>query len=112
MGRTLYRRPIAIVYNDPYLLEDGSKKAVDNPVLDSLDAFICALRELKRPYKILRIDKNNSVEIINELIEQHYEMAINLCEDISGNNLREPNIPALLELLGINTPAPARWHSA
>jgi D-alanine-D-alanine ligase len=101
MGRTLYRRPIAIVYNDPYLLEDGSKKAVDNPVLDSLDAFICGLRELKRPYKILRIDKNNSVEIINELIEQHYEMAINLCEDISGNNLREPNIPALLELLGV-----------
>jgi D-alanine-D-alanine ligase len=102
MGRTLYRRPIAIVYNDPYLLEEGSsKKSSDSPVLDSLDAFICALRELKRPYKILRIDKDNSVEIIQELIEQRYEMVINLCEDISGNNLREPNVPALLELLGI-----------
>ena len=100
MGRTLYRRPIAIVYNDPYLLEDG-KKSVDSPVLDSLDAFICALRELKKPYKILRIDKNNSVEIIQELIEERYEMAINLCEDISGNNLKEPNIPAMLELIGI-----------
>ena len=101
MGRTLYRRPIAIVYNDPYLLEDGGKKTVENPVLDSLDAFICALRELKRPYKILRIEQNNSVEIIQELIHQRYEMVINLCEDISGNNLREPNIPAVLELLGI-----------
>jgi D-alanine-D-alanine ligase len=101
MGRTLYRRPIAIVYNDPYLLEDGSKKTLDSPVLDSLDAFICALRELKRPYKILRIDKDNAADIINELIEHRYEMAINLCEDISGDNLREPNVPALLELLGI-----------
>ncbi len=100
MGRTLYRRPIAIIYNDPYLLEDG-KKSADSPVLDSLDAFICALRELKRPYKILRIDKNNSVEVIQELIEERYEMAINLCEDISGNNLKEPNIPAMLELIGI-----------
>ena len=100
MGRTLYRRPIAIIYNDPYLLEDG-KKSAESPVLDSLDAFICALRELKRPYKILRIDKNNSVEVIQELIEERYEMAINLCEDISGNNLKEPNIPAMLELIGI-----------
>ena len=101
MGRTLYRRPIAIVYNDPYL-EDGIKKSVaDSAVLDSLDAFICALRELKRPYKILRIEQHNAINIINELIEHRYEMAINLCEDISGDNLREPNIPALLELLGI-----------
>jgi D-alanine-D-alanine ligase len=97
----LYRRPIAIVYNDPYLHEEEGKKSSENPVLDSLDAFICALRELKRPYKILRIDQDNSVEIIQELIQQRYEMVINLCEDISGNNLREPNVPALLELLGI-----------
>jgi len=101
MGRALYRRPIAIVYNDPYLLEDGTKVSMENPVLDSLDAFICALRELKRPYKILRIEQDNSVEIIQELIQQRYEMVINLCEDISGNNLKEPNIPAVLELLGI-----------
>jgi D-alanine-D-alanine ligase len=102
MGRTLYRRPIAIVYNDPYLSDDTSTATVESTtILDSLDAFICALRELKRPYKILRIDKNNSVEIIQELIEERYEMAINLCEDISGNNLKEPNIPAMLELIGI-----------
>ena len=36
-----------------------------------------------------------------ELIEEKYQIAINLCEDISGNNLREPNIPALLELIGV-----------
>ena len=101
MVRTLYRSPIAIVYNDPYLLDDAKQKTNENPVLDSLDAFICALRELKRPYKILRIDNNNSVEIIQELIRQRYEMVINLCEDISGDNLREPNVPAVLELLGI-----------
>ena len=101
MARTLYRRPIAILYNDPYLFENDQKKSSDSPVLDSLDAFICALRELKRPYKILRIDKGNSVDIIMALIEERYEMAINLCEDISGNNLREPNIPALLELIGV-----------
>ena len=101
MARSFYRRPIAIVYNDPYLLENDAKKSLDSPVLDSLDAFICALRELKRPYKILRIDKSNACDVIQELIEERYEMAINLCEDISGNNLREPNIPALLELIGI-----------
>ena len=101
MARTFYRRPIAILYNDPYLLENEQKRSVDSLVLDSLDAFICALRELKRPYKILRIDKVNAVEIILELIEERYEMAINLCEDISGNNLKEPNIPALLELIGV-----------
>lgn len=98
MRRTLYRRPIAILYNDPYLLE-GNKKS--NEVLDSLDAFIFALKELRRPYKILRIEKDNAVDIIQELIRHEYEMAINLCEDISGNNLYEPNIPALLELLGV-----------
>jgi D-alanine-D-alanine ligase len=102
MARPFYRRPIAILYNDPYLLEENQKKAVDSPVLDSLDAFICALRELKRPYKILRIDDYNAVDIILELIQEQYEMAINLCEDLSGNNLREPNIPALLELIGID----------
>ncbi|HJZ11204.1 MAG TPA: hypothetical protein VJ521_03585 [Acidobacteriota bacterium] len=101
MARTLYRRPIAILYNDPYLLENEQKKSVDSPVLDSLDMFISALRELKRPYKILRIDKSNAVEIILELVEEKYELAINLCEDISGNNLYEPNIPALLELIGV-----------
>src|SRR5439155_8587251 len=95
------RRPIAILYNDPYLLENDQKKSVDSVVLDSLDAFICALRELKRPYKILRIEKGNAVDIIMELVQEQYEMAINLCEDISGNNLREPNIPALLELIGV-----------
>jgi len=101
MARTFYRRPIAILYNDPYLLENG-QKIIDSPaVLDSLDAFICALRELKRPYKILRIDKGNACDIILELIEERYEMAINLCEDISGNNLSEPNIPAFLELIGV-----------
>lgn len=98
MRRTLYRRPIAILYNDPYLLE-GNKKS--NEVLDSLDAFICALKELRRPYKILRIDTQNAVEIIEDLIAHEYEMAINLCEDLSGNNLYEPNIPALLELMGV-----------
>src|SRR5262249_11493859 len=71
------------------------------PIQDSLDAFIFALRELRRPYKILRIEKSNSVQIIEELIQSQYEMAINLCEDISGNNLREPNIPAMLELIGV-----------
>ena len=101
MGRTFYRRPIAILYNDPYLLENDQKKQVDSVVLDSLDAFIFALRELKRPYKILRIEKGNAVDIIMELVQEQYEMAINLCEDISGNNLREPNIPALLELIGV-----------
>lgn len=101
MARPFYRRPIAILYNDPYLLEEDQKVTIESPVLDSLDAFICALRELKRPYKILRIDKHNAVDIILELIQEQYEMAINLCEDISGNNLREPNIPALLELIGI-----------
>src|SRR3990172_6441692 len=101
MARTFYRRPIAILYNDPYLLENEQKKSVDSPVLDSLDAFICALRELKRPYKILRIEKNNAVDIILELVEDKYEMAINLCEDLSGNNLYEPNIAALLELIGV-----------
>ena len=45
MARTYYRRPIAILYNDPYLLENEQKKSVDSAVLDSLDAFICALRE-------------------------------------------------------------------
>jgi D-alanine-D-alanine ligase len=101
MGRTYYRRPIAILYNDPYLIENDQKKSVDTDVLDSLDAFICSLRELKRPYKILRIEKGNAVDIIMELVQEQYEMAINLCEDISGNNLREPNIPALLELIGV-----------
>ena len=101
MARTFYRRPIAILYNDPYLLENEQKKSIDSPVLDSLDAFICGLRELKRPYKILRIDKINAVDIVLELIEQRYDMAINLCEDISGNNLKEPNLPALLELIGV-----------
>jgi D-alanine-D-alanine ligase len=101
MGRTLYRRPIAILYNDPYLLENDQKTSVDSLVLDSLDAFICALRELKRPYKILRIEKGNAVDIVMELVQGKFEMAINLCEDISGNNLREPNIPALLELIGV-----------
>src|SRR5438552_907738 len=100
MPRTLYRRPIAILYNDPYLLETD-KKTSDSAVLDSLDAFICALRELKRPYKILRVDKANAVDVIMELVQGQYEMSINLCEDISGNNLREPNIPALLELIGV-----------
>jgi D-alanine-D-alanine ligase len=101
MARTLYRRPIAILYNDPYLLENDKKERVDSAILDSLDAFICALRELKRPYKILRIDKENSVDIILSLVQERYEMSINLCEDISGNNLKEPNIPALLELIGV-----------
>src|SRR5262245_11536729 len=100
MARTSYsRKPIAIIYNDPYLLENDQKK--DSPILDSLDAFIFALRELKRPYKILRIEKSNAVQIVEDLIQSQYEMAINLCEDISGNNLREPNIPALLELIGV-----------
>ena len=80
--------------------DQGQKKTVESPILDSLDAFICALRELKQPYKILRIDQTNALEIIRELIEVKYEMAINLCEDISGNNLSEPNVPALLELIG------------
>jgi D-alanine-D-alanine ligase len=101
MARTLFRRPIAILYNDPYLLESDKKERVDSAILDSLDAFICALRELKWPYKILRIDKENSVDIILSLIQDRYEMAINLCEDISGNNLKEPNLPALLELIGV-----------
>jgi D-alanine-D-alanine ligase len=104
MARPSYhslRRPIAILYNDPYLLENNRKEQVDSPVLDSLDAFICALHELKRPYKILRIDRENAVDVILELVQGRYEMAINLCEDISGNNLHEPNIPALLELIGI-----------
>ncbi|HET6267240.1 MAG TPA: ATP-grasp domain-containing protein [Acidobacteriota bacterium] len=100
MTRTLYRRPIAIVYNDPYPLENN-KKTGESGVLDSLDAFILALKELRRPYKILRIETINAVEIIQELIAGKYDMAINLCEDISGNNLREPNIPALLELIGV-----------
>ena len=55
MGRTLYRRPIAILYNDPYLLENNQKTEAASG--DSLDAFVCALQELKRPYKIIRIDK-------------------------------------------------------
>jgi D-alanine-D-alanine ligase len=104
MARPSYRslrRPIAILYNDPYLLENNRKEQVDSQVLDSLDAFICALHELKRPYKILRIDRENAVDVILELIQERYETAINLCEDISGNNLHEPNIPALLELIGI-----------
>jgi D-alanine-D-alanine ligase len=94
-------RPIAIVYNDPYLLEGTPIDRTESQVQDSLDAFICALRELKRPYRILRIDKENSCDLIMELIEEKYQIAINLCEDISGNNLREPNIPALLELIGV-----------
>ena len=48
MGRTFYRRPIAILYNDPYLLENDQKKQVDSVVLDSLDAFIFALRDKER----------------------------------------------------------------
>lgn len=100
MGRTYYRNPIAILYNDPYLIGSAQKNG-EQGILDSLDAFICSLRELKRPYKILRVEKGNATEIIQELIDGRFEMAINLCEDISGNNLREPNIPALLELLGI-----------
>ena len=99
MGRTLYRRPIAILYNDPYLLENNQK--TEAGAGDSLDAFVCALQELKRPHKIIRIDRENSVEVVLALIEERYELAINLCEDIGGNNLWEPNVPAVLELIGV-----------
>lgn len=99
MGRTLYRRPIAILYNDPYLLENNQK--TEAAAGDSLDAFVCALQELKRPYKIIRIDRDNSVDVVLALIQERYELAINLCEDISGNNLWEPNVPAVLELIGV-----------
>jgi D-alanine-D-alanine ligase len=101
MGRVFYRKRIAILYNDPYSSEEEAKAQGDSSVADSLDAFVCALRELKRTFRILRIDKGNAVDIILSLIEARYEMAINLCEDISGNNLREPNVPALLELIGV-----------